>query len=77
MQQTAQLQTSSARNVAAIRRVTIMNATATQPPFIRVHFRDVDAAHHGFAQLTPQLANDPRTTLDLSTPMPTLYYPVI
>lgn len=59
---------------ALIQRVQISDATATEPPHIRVHFRDVHAARDGYTKLPAVIANDPRTALDLSLPMPTLTY---
>ena len=82
MQQQPNMQNQAAnqnapRERAAVRRVSVSNATATQPPFITVHFRDAQAAQTGYATLPPELAKDPRTALNLQAPMPTITYPVM
>jgi len=60
-----------------VRRVNVLPASGNQPAFITVHFRNIDAAKRGYLQLLPGLERDARTKLDLTTPMPTLSYPVI
>lgn len=67
----------SATPSAPVRRVSIRPATAQSAAFIIVHFRDQSAAHQGFQALPEKLAQDPRTQLDLASPMPTLRYPVM
>ena len=65
------------RERAVVRRVSVSNATANRPPFITVHFRDAETAQAGYATLPPELAQDPRTTMNLQASMPTLTYPVM